>query len=90
MTCEKMSKQPSSDSTLASEDIYICRLVCQDTTLEGRLKPKGQTQEGAMPEVGKKVPDFALESDAGDIVSLGDFLGRTLVLYFYPKDDTPG
>ena len=43
-----------------------------------------------MPEIGKRVPDFALVSDAGETVSLDDFAGRTLVLYFYPKDDTPG
>ena len=43
-----------------------------------------------MPEIGRRAPDFALESDAGETVTLGDFAGRTLVLYFYPKDDTPG
>lgn len=39
---------------------------------------------------GDKAPPFRLESDAGKTVSLGDFAGRTLVVYFYPKDDTPG
>lgn len=41
-------------------------------------------------EVGAKAPDFTLPSDSGDDVSLGDFKGKTLVLYFYPKDNTPG
>ena len=35
-------------------------------------------------------PDFLAPDQNGKIVSLGDFKGRTLVLYFYPKDDTPG
>ena len=43
-----------------------------------------------MPEVGDKAPRFTLESDAGEQVSLDDFAGRPVVLYFYPKDDTPG
>jgi len=40
--------------------------------------------------IGDKAPDFSLPSDGGGTVSLADFEGRNLVLYFYPKDDTPG
>jgi thioredoxin-dependent peroxiredoxin len=40
--------------------------------------------------VGDKAPAFALPADAGATVSLKDFMGRNLVLYFYPKADTPG
>ena len=43
-----------------------------------------------MPEVGDKAPPFALANQDGDEVKLADFAGRTLVLYFYPKADTPG
>ena len=43
-----------------------------------------------MLEVGSKAPDFAVESDSGEIVKLADFAGQKLVLYFYPKDNTPG
>lgn len=39
---------------------------------------------------GSQVPDFQLQDDTGTLRSLADFAGRTLVLYFYPKDDTPG
>jgi peroxiredoxin Q/BCP len=39
---------------------------------------------------GEPAPDFSLTSDAGERVSLSDFRGRPVVLYFYPKDDTPG
>jgi peroxiredoxin Q/BCP len=38
----------------------------------------------------EKAPAFTLLSDTGESVSLGDFKGQTVVLYFYPKDDTPG
>ena len=40
--------------------------------------------------VGQLAPDFSVTDENGSIVSLADFSGRYLVLYFYPKDDTPG
>jgi thioredoxin-dependent peroxiredoxin len=39
---------------------------------------------------GEPAPDFTLRSEAGEDVTLSDLRGRTVVLYFYPKDDTPG
>jgi peroxiredoxin Q/BCP len=39
---------------------------------------------------GKKAPDFTLENGEGKTVSLSDFKGKDVVVYFYPKDDTPG
>jgi peroxiredoxin Q/BCP len=39
---------------------------------------------------GKKAPDFTLESSAGGRVRLKDLRGKNVVVYFYPKDDTPG
>jgi len=41
-------------------------------------------------EEGKPAPDFELQSDTGETVRLSDFRGKPVVLYFYPKDDTPG
>jgi len=43
-----------------------------------------------MIEEGKEAPDFELQSDAGETVRLADLRGKPVVLYFYPKDDTPG
>jgi peroxiredoxin Q/BCP len=43
-----------------------------------------------MVEEGKPAPDFELASDGGEHVKLSDFRGKPVVLYFYPKDDTPG
>jgi thioredoxin-dependent peroxiredoxin len=43
-----------------------------------------------MVEEGKTAPDFELTSDKGERVKLSDFRGKPVVLYFYPKDDTPG
>ena len=43
-----------------------------------------------MLEIGSQAPDFALTDKDGNTVRLSDFLGRKVVLYFYPKDNTPG
>jgi len=45
---------------------------------------------GTPPAVGDKAPNFKLPADDGGTVSLADFKGRRLVLYFYPRADTPG
>jgi peroxiredoxin Q/BCP len=45
---------------------------------------------GAIPEVGQPAPDMTLRSQDGSPVSLKDFRGKWVVLYFYPRDNTPG
>src|SRR5262245_41075541 len=44
----------------------------------------------ALLEVGDKAPAFKAKDQDGKLVKLSDFKGRKVVLYFYPKDDTPG
>lgn len=41
-------------------------------------------------EIGKRFPDFSLQNQDGNSVKLNDYAGKWLVLYVYPKDDTPG
>ena len=48
------------------------------------------SSEMARLEAGAKAPAFTLSDQDGEKVSLKDFLGRKVVVYFYPKDDTPG
>jgi peroxiredoxin Q/BCP len=45
---------------------------------------------GDLPETGQAAPDFSLFDQNGHQQTLADFRGKWLVLYFYPKDDTPG
>ena len=51
--------------------------------------PAGPTN-GGLVEEGKPAPDFTLTSDSGEQVTLSSLRGAPVVLYFYPKDDTPG
>jgi thioredoxin-dependent peroxiredoxin len=59
----------------------VMRRYHRESTLPGGLR---------VIEEGKPAPDFELQSDSGDTVKLSDFRGHPVVLYFYPKDDTPG
>ena len=43
-----------------------------------------------MPEKGEKAPDFTATTDAGEQISLSSLRGKKVVLYFYPRDNTPG
>jgi thioredoxin-dependent peroxiredoxin len=53
-------------------------------------KAKTPTTTSSKNEGGEKAPDFKLTADDGSTVSLADFAGKSVVLYFYPKDNTPG
>lgn len=48
------------------------------------------SQAGELPQPGQPAPDFQLPDQAGKLHALTDYRGRWVVLYFYPKDDTPG
>jgi len=50
---------------------------------------KKETPEG-VPAVGELAPDFELPADDGTTVRLSDLRGQRVIIYFYPKDDTPG
>ena len=57
------------------------------------MLPLSPTASDYPPKVvseGEPAPDFSATTDAGERVSLSDYRGRPVVLYFYPKDDTPG
>lgn len=53
-------------------------------------RPTGRAASTATLAVGRKAPAFTVLDDQGRKVRLSDFRGRKVVLYFYPKDDTPG
>ena len=54
------------------------------------MNHRGDPTDGGAVEEGRPAPDFTLTSDSGEEVTLSSFRGAPVVLYFYPKDDTPG
>ena len=52
--------------------------------------PVTHADDPAVPTIGSMAPDFTLDSQEGKPISLHDFKGKWVVLYFYPKDQTPG
>jgi thioredoxin-dependent peroxiredoxin len=60
------------------------------STLSVLLMAAGLLSADGVPQVGQSAPDFTLPSQDGSQISLHDFKGKWVVLYFYPKDGTPG
>lgn len=50
----------------------------------------GKNEDKRELKVGDKAPDFSLKDDSGKVRTLSDFEGKRVVVYFYPKNDTPG
>jgi thioredoxin-dependent peroxiredoxin len=55
-----------------------------------KAAPKASAEASYGPKAGSKAPAFKLSDDSGKTVSLSDFKGKKVILYFYPKDSTPG
>ena len=66
-------------NTILSAVVGLASLTCM-----------GATESQTQPEVGKPAPDFSLTTGDGSQVSLKDYHGKWVVLYFYPKDFTSG
>jgi thioredoxin-dependent peroxiredoxin len=71
------------------EKRYQCRTKLLDVSECAHNTSKGRRMNGTL-RVGAKAPGFKLRRDGGGSVALDDYVGRKLVLYFYPKDDTSG
>jgi peroxiredoxin Q/BCP len=56
----------------------------------GLLLFRSLSMAGQLPQAGQPAPDFSLQDQNGKTHRLADYSGKWLVLYFYPKDDTPG
>jgi thioredoxin-dependent peroxiredoxin len=56
----------------------------------GLLLFRSLSMAGLLPQAGQPAPDFSLQDQNGKTHRLADYSGKWLVLYFYPKDDTPG
>jgi peroxiredoxin Q/BCP len=68
--------------------LLFATLLKHGANEKNREFEKGTTNMSA--EIGKRFPDFSLQNQDGKTVTIDDFAGKWLVLYVYPKDDTPG
>jgi thioredoxin-dependent peroxiredoxin len=69
--------------------LFVMLFICLTTLIASAFAAIAR-MDSALPEVGKPAPDFTLKNDEGKDISLKDFNGKWVVLYFYPKDATPG
>lgn len=60
------------------------------TKIDVKTKPSRETKPASVIDVGSKAPTFSLTDQSGSLVRSRDLAGKPYVLYFYPKDDTPG
>jgi peroxiredoxin Q/BCP len=66
--------------------LFVTLFICLSTLIASAIA----AADSALPEVGKPAPDFTLKNDEGKDVNLKDYRNKWVVLYFYPKDATPG
>lgn len=66
--------------------LFVTLFICLSMLIASSIA----AADSALPEVGKPAPDFTLKNDEGKDVSLKDYRNKWVVLYFYPKDATPG
>ena len=79
-------KKTSSKNTTTVKKGVTAKKATKPTKAGNPVPPASTVQL----KVGQKAPAFSLPNQDGKIVSLSDFKGKKVVLYFYPKDDTPG
>ena len=86
-----MTKAPASKNSTARPK--AAAKAKPEAKAKAPAKPKAAAKAGPasrLPAEGKKAPAFSLPADDGSKVSLKSLAGKKAVLYFYPKDDTPG
>lgn len=87
-----MGKAPAKKSSAAKPKAAAQPKSAARPKAATKPKPaaKAKTAGAGLPAEGKKAPAFSLPADDGSTVSLKSLAGKKAVLYFYPKDDTPG
>ena len=86
------SATKSATKTSATKKPVTKKVATKKATVQKatNAKPVAKKPATKLVEVGAIAPAFALLNEAGKMVSLADFKGKTVVVYFYPKDDTSG
>ena len=83
------AKKKRSKQNTATAGTKKKTMALKITATKKNAKPSPQASTRQL-KVGQKAPAFSLPNQDGKILSLSDYKGKIIVLYFYPKDDTPG
>jgi peroxiredoxin Q/BCP len=70
--------------------LKMCGVVALAVLISSFAVKRAFAASGSVPQAGQPAPDFSLPSQDGTQIGLKDFRGKWVVLYFYPKDNTPG
>jgi thioredoxin-dependent peroxiredoxin len=97
MAAKKKKVTKKSVTKKSATGAVFTKQVAKKSVAKKKVTKKSKVTGGAAPEgtsaptlVGKKAPRFRLSDQSGRVISSDDFKGKAYVLYFYPKDNTPG
>lgn len=89
-TVKKVAPKKSASKKAAVKKTAVKKTTVKKSARKKASIAKASQSASAMPAVGSKAPAFKGIDDSGAQVSLAQFSGRPVVVYFYPKDSTPG
>jgi len=77
-------------STGVKKAATVKKTVAAKPATKKQKKPANKMIPESFLKIGQKAPSFSLKNESGETLTLKSFAGKKLVIYFYPKDDTPG
>jgi len=84
------ASRPKTTTRATTAKSQTAKRIAKPATAAKEKSSKAEPSSAVTLKVGQKAPAFSLLNDKGDAVKLSDLKGKTVVLFFYPKDDTPG
>lgn len=85
-----MAKTATKKSSGTKKAATAKKAVAAKPATKKASKPASKTVVESLLKIGQKAPSFSLKNESGETLTLKSFAGKKLVIYFYPKDDTPG
>lgn len=85
-----MAKTATKKSSGTKKAATAKKAVAAKPATKKASKPASKTVVESLLKIGQKAPSFSLKNESGEMLTLKSFAGKKLVIYFYPKDDTPG
>ena len=87
---KKVAKKALTKKATIDKKKSVKKTIAKQTAKKAPAKKSSFIKHATRLKAGEDAPYFEGKDQNGNVISLNDFAGKTLVLYFYPKDDTPG